>query len=146
MGKLGKWWGGLSSKEKFVIVLILVLLIWVIRNSIQGAVRGAKTNVQGTAEIIALQANGIKQSYSDSYYDTLANKLETAIKGWGTDEQAVYSVFDKLNNNVDFIKLEKAFSVRESQDMREWLKGDLDTEEIKKLNARLKANGITKKI
>lgn len=87
------------------------------------------------------------QSYPDSNYVLLANKLFTAMYGYGTDEEAIYSVFRLMKNDLDVAKLIKAFGVRKSEsswampfnmagegDLAEWLGAELDKDEIKIVN------------
>jgi hypothetical protein len=155
MKGLGNWWGGLTSQQKLVFVLIIIAFIWIVRNAIKGAVRGAEGAVQNVSETAVLQASGIKPSYSDSQYKAMAQKLFDAMDGAGTYDDDVYAVFDKLNNDIDFIKLDKAFGVREasdnlfgaipSEDMRGWIRDDLSAAQIVTLNKRLKANGVSKR-
>ncbi len=156
MKGIANWWGGLTSQQKLVVVLITIAFIWIVRNSIKGAVRGAEGAVQNVSETAVLQANGIQASYTDSQYKAMAEKLFTAMDGPGTYDDDIFSVFDKLNNDIDFIKVDKAFGVREasdnlfgifaSEDLRGWLKDDLSAEQIVTLNKRLKSNGVSKRI
>jgi hypothetical protein len=52
-------------------------------------------------------------SYADSQFFAWANVLEEAMFDWGTNEEAIYNIFNALNNNADFIKLKQAFGMRE---------------------------------
>lgn len=150
------WWKGLTSAQKFTVLLIIVVLVWIIRNSIKGAMSGAANSIQNLSETAVLQANGIKASYSDSTYKSMATKLFDAMDGYGTDEDVIFEQFDKLKNDVDFIKLDKAFGVRtasdnlfgmiEPTDLKGWIRDDLSPAMIANLNARLKSNGVTKRV
>ena len=156
MKSLSNWWNGLTSNQKFFVVVFLIVTIWVLRNAIKGAIQGASDKIQQQSETTMLQAQGIKPSYSDSEYKSMANKLFDAMDGWGTNDDVVFAQFDRLNNDVDFIKLDKAFGVRtasdnmfgliEPQDLRGWIRDDLSSESIATLNQRLKQSGISKRI
>lgn len=156
MKSLTNWWNGLTSNQKFFVVVFLIVTIWVLRNAIKGAIQGASDKVQQQSETAMLQAQGIKPSYSESEYKSMANKLFEAMDGWGTNDDVVFAQFDRLNNDVDFIKLDKAFGVRtasdnmfgliEPQDLRGWIRDDLSSESIATLNQRLKQSGISKRI
>lgn len=156
MKSLSNWWNGLTSNQKFFVVVFLIVTIWVLRNAIKGAIQGASDKIQQQSETTMLQAQGIKPSYSDSEYKSMANKLFDAMDGYGTDDDVVFAQFDRLNNDVDFIKLDKAFGVRtasdnffgliEPTDLRGWIRDDLSSESIATLNQRLKQSGISKRI
>lgn len=156
MQSIFNWWKGLTSAQKFTVLVIIAVLIWILRNSIKGAVSGAANAVQNVSESAMLQANGIKASYPDSTYKSMATKLFDAMDGYGTDEDVIFEQFDKLKNDVDFIKLDKAFGVRtasdnlfgmiEPTDMKGWIRDDLSPALIANLNARLKSNGVTKRL
>ena len=68
---------------------------------------------------------------------------------WGTDEQAIYDVFNQMKTNLDVALLIKAFGKRRlefsTQDMElgGHLSNDLDSSEISKLNDILSSKGIT---
>ena len=63
-------------------------------------------------------------SYSDSQYNNFADAIQTALSGCdftisitafgvlSSDGQSIYNVLKNLNNDVDFLKLQKAFGTR----------------------------------
>jgi len=58
-----------------------------------------------------------KESYPKTQYKNFADAIEKAFNpygfGYGTDEEAIYSVMRKLKTNNDWLLLNKAFGVRE---------------------------------
>jgi hypothetical protein len=62
-------------------------------------------------EIITAQEQK-KLSYPKSAYYSMADAIETAVNGIGTDEQLIYTTFRKLKNDADFLMLKKAFGIR----------------------------------
>jgi len=56
--------------------------------------------------------DGIKPTYTDATYQTMANAIFNAIDGRGTDEKAIYRVFQQIVNNADAAKLVLAFGRR----------------------------------
>ena len=59
------------------------------------------------------QKAGETASYSAATYSQLADKIYTAVMyTWGTDEQAIYDVFNLMKNNIDVANLIKAFGKR----------------------------------
>ena len=148
------FWGGLSSMQKIIAVIIFMVLIWFFYNRFKGALMGAASKIKAGGEIAQLENAGIKPSYSDSTFEKMADDLFEAMDGIGTDTATVFSTFKKLKNDADFIKLNAAFGVRagsdnlfglmEDEDLAGWIKDDLSSTEITKLNGQLKAQGISK--
>lgn len=101
-------------------------------------------------DILDAQKAGQTPSYSSATYSQLADKIYSAVMyTWGTDEQAIYDVFDQMKNNLDVAMLIKAFGKRRlefsTQDLElgAHLSNDLDSSEISKLNNILSSKGIT---
>lgn len=101
--------------------------------------------------------NGMSPTLSSSQLSAMADRIFTALNGYGTDEVAVARVFDQLGNDVDFLGLIKAYGIREISSGK-WspepnLKGsltqalvdELGTPEISIINKGLKMKGITYK-
>ena len=114
---------------------------------------------EGRAVDEEIEKTGTKQTYPASQYYQFANKIQAAGHDIGTDESAIYSVFYKIHTDKDFLLLKKAFGVRpytgdilpydllrNDLNLQGWLSAELNKDEIKKVNAILKKNGITYKI
>lgn len=65
-----------------------------------------------------------------------AQQLYTAMKGPGTDEDAIYSIFMNMTSRGDVLFLIKTFSVRGGLTLVEWITAELNSKE------RIKLNGI----
>lgn len=95
----------------------------------------------------------------------MANALYMAMKGLGTDEQAIEDTFKNIKTNDDFKLLVKEFGVRDGMDLVQWLYDELPTSfgltdyltksplytigrniSIDDLNAILLKNGVTIRI
>lgn len=78
-------------------------------------------------------------SFTPSQMKIFADTLDTAMRGAGTDEQAVLSVFAKMQNDLDILLLIDAFGVRKSgyfgseENLVQWLNGDGMTADVNKL-------------
>lgn len=150
------WWKSLTPGQQLFVVIVIIIVLWIARNAIRGYVEGAQNAIQNVSEEQALNNAGVKGTYTSSQYKAMADTLYSAMDGYGTEEEPIFNTFRKLKNDVDFIKLDDAFGVREATDnlfgltppadMRTWLREDLGEEEIKTLNAKLKSQGITKRI
>ena len=96
------------------------------------------------------QKAGETASYSAATYSQLADKIYAAVMyTWGTDEQAIYDVFNLMKNNIDVANLIKAFGKRrvefstQDQELGAHLSNDLDSSEIAKVNSILASKNIT---
>lgn len=127
-------------------VLALVIIAAIVIYFARPFFKTAKEAVGSRAEQTALQLSGQKKTFGDSEYESMANKIANAINGLGTDEEAIYDVFERLENDLDFVALDKAFGVRDGENMREWIVGDLDSEELQRVNEILSTSGISKRI
>jgi hypothetical protein len=103
-------------------------------------------------DIIDAQKAGQVASYPSGTYSQLADKIYSAVMyTWGTDEQAIYDVFNQMKNNLDVALLIKAFGKRRvefstlDQELGAHLSNDLDSSEITKINNILSSKGINYK-
>lgn len=96
---------------------------------------------------------GQKLSYTIFSYKSLAGMLLNAMGGVGTEEEIIYAVFTKMNNDLDLTELYKQFSthlyivgVRPLYlDLGQWINQELNSKEIAKLNKILADKNITYK-
>lgn len=58
-------------------------------------------------------------------YVNLGNKMYTAMKGAGTDEDMIKSVLSQIKNNDDWQQLVKSFGVKDGDNLITWLRNDL---------------------
>ena len=74
----------------------------------------------------------------------LVAKLKTAFGkyGWGTDEDAVYDVFEALNNRSEVLALVNAFGVYQEHTLGEWMNEELNSEELEHVQNILASKGI----
>lgn len=95
------------------------------------------------------------QTISDSQAEAYASSIFSALNGYGTDEDAIVSVFDKVKNEADVLAISNAFGVREVSsgswnpepnykgDLSGALREDLSDYWVNKLNEVLADKGIT---
>ena len=116
-----------------------------------GSAIGKKLTLSNAdADIKAAQKTGETASYSSATYSQLADEIYAAVMyTWGTDEQAIYDVFNLMKNNIDVAMLIKAFGKRrlefstQDAELGAHLSNDLDSTEIAKVNSILSSKGIT---
>jgi len=110
----------------------------------EGAVDEAKKDEK------KLVAKGVKPTYTEGQYMLFADRIYTAgiDAFFGTDEDAIYSVFGNMKNDLDVNKLIQAFGERRIEfSMRKatlgaFLSSELDSEEMNKINNILSTKGI----
>lgn len=66
-------------------------------------------------ELAQLAQQGIRPTLSDLQFEQMSQTIVTAIDGCGTDEDAIFSVFQQMANEADIRKLITVFGVRYSQ-------------------------------
>lgn len=70
---------------------------------------------------------------------SMVNDIFAALDGLGTDEDKLYSTFNKLRNSADAFALDKAFGFKDKESLGAWIASDGETEEV---NEILKKGGI----
>jgi len=75
-------------------------------------------------EAAKLKLSGMKLSHPKSKYRDLANRLQVAMKGFGTDANTILQVFSNIGNDLDFIELNQAFGTRDDEDLTQWINGE----------------------
>lgn len=66
-------------------------------------------------------------SYDENQYQTFANVLYKAMKGAGTDENAVKDVFSQMLTRSDVLKLISVFGVKDGENLGEWINDDFSS-------------------
>jgi hypothetical protein len=103
-------------------------------------------------DIKKLEEAGQVGTYLDALYIGFADAIYAARQCnnlFGTDEDAMYNVFRKMNNDIDVAKLIKAFGEKRlcfslsSATLGGFLSDDLDEDEIAIINDILKKKKIT---
>lgn len=154
-----EYYQGLPTYAKVVVGIGGVILAYVVYDSIRKNLSGdrAKMRLEGKDaenELRRLAMNGIRPSYPDSQYQVFANKIVVAANDCGTDEPAIFSVFEAMKNEADVQKLVSVFGIRkykgcfssyfgfEERSLGGLLNYELSGSEIKKINDMLAAKKI----
>lgn len=109
-----------------------------------------------TAAVVALQEQnefikqGMRPSFVDSQYKLFADTIYSSGFDvlFGTDEDAIYAVFRRMNNDLDVNKLIVAFGTRRIEfstataSLGGFLTSELDEKEREEINKILKAKNI----
>lgn len=119
-----KWFLKLSLIMKIVVVIVAIVLLVIIYSRLKGFFSTVTTRSELEGKIDKLKSQGEKQNYSDNQYKSWANSLDKAMRGLGTDNDAVMKVFKRMKNELDVININKNFGVRDNENLGEWLYQD----------------------
>ena len=125
----------IAAAGVLAVVVVIVIVIAIIK-----AVRRARDNSYFKDNKKAITKADL--SYNEADYTVFANKLYAAMKGLGTDEDAIFSVFQLMNTESDVRQLINAFGTKKGETLSQWLLGDLSAADIAKINGILAYNGI----
>ena len=112
------------------------------------------------SDLTKMLSSGQKLSHTEGSYNIFASKILQACAGYGTDEDAIYSVMTAMKKDVDFAKLIEVFGRRTipcdswsrpfdncgDGNLIEMLTSELDPQEITKCNSILSKNGVKYRI
>jgi len=104
----------------------------------QEADRVARQVVAGGTEPVTIEQSGIALSpivqrvaLSDKDYDALAEQLREAMKGWGTDEEAIFVALQKLEKDATAItKLKDVYNKKYSVDLEGEIRSEMSGSEL----------------
>lgn len=122
-----------------VIVIIAIVILIVVKY--KGALTDAIKNRQ-LADALNEEIDPDTITLTQTQLNTFASSLYAAMKGWGTDEEKIYSVFRSMGSRSDVLQLIKTYGVKDGENLSEWLYDDLTAKEIDKINNILANNNI----
>ena len=149
MNKFNKFLEDLSKNPMLLIMWIIVfILVCFGIYKLFGFIKDKISEYNATSGF-AVQRNNL--SYSISEFTSMANQLFNAMDGAGTNEDIIFSVFNKIQTKDDYNQLIKSFGVRSSTswtssfsgDLLAWLSDELSSSDVKKLNNILSKIGVS---
>jgi len=102
-----------------------------------------------------LKEQGKSAGITRAQVDQIANKLQTAINGYGTHYNTIYSVLIQIKNEVDLLNVRKAYGIRKvnsgsfnfaddfSGTLDQTMVEELSQSDIQKINLMLAKKGIS---
>jgi len=147
MGKIIEKTEGILSNPKRaiafgIIVLIVVILFFVFKNQITNLIQKIKTKQAENQELNEEISSGGKLTFTENQYILFANKLYDAMKGFGTNFDNVYYVFQQMKTKADVLKLNMVFGVRDGETLSQWLHGEWSIGFVGYVNGILSKKGI----
>ena len=124
-----------------LIVIILLIMFWSkIKSLFEQLINKTALNTELDEYT---EETGERPTLTNAQFNMLANKLYTAMKGVGTDEDTIFAVFGQLRNTADVLKLVAVFGTKDGETLEQWIRGDMSSWEINKLNRLLTNKGIS---
>lgn len=117
-----------------IVLVIVVIVKW---NQLKAWVQKIADKTSLDKEIISEDV-----TFSANQTKTMAAKLYVAMKGWGTDEEAIYSVMRSLQTRSDLLSVIKQYRADYNESLSERLCSELTNRELKKVNTILSEKGI----
>ena len=139
------FWNKLSWEIKVAIGVIAVILVWFYGNKIYKAL----TNPPTSDTTVAVNENNLTYPVGD--YNLLAEHLVSAMFDVGTDEAAIYSVFDNMQTADDLRQLIKSFGQRDYYSfgfpiwkggLVEWLVYEMSASELQPVKDKFNQLGV----
>jgi hypothetical protein len=102
---------------------------------------GQKAELDTTKEAIkTLTATGKKGSLTKVQIDQIANKLQTAFSGYGTDYKAILNALVQVKNDIDLLSIRSAYGIRKissgTLNIAKDFEGTLDQTIIEELSSK----------
>ncbi len=122
-------------------VIAIIVAIVLFRKLVTGKLHDAAVNKKLATQLdeeISTDNITISQQQFNGYASTLYD----AMKGFGTKEDRIYEVFEKMNTRSDVLQLIKTFGVKDSMTLIDWMMDDLSVKEINKINQILVSRQI----
>lgn len=122
-----------------LIVVVIVAIIRISKKFLTSELTAAQQEHINSKEIIESEVTLPKTEMQ-----SLVAKLKTAFGRWGlgTDEDAVYDVFEALNSRSDVLSLINAFGVYKDHTLSEWVTKELSSSELEHVQEILSSKGI----
>lgn len=149
MNRFNKFLEDLSKNPMLLIMWILILIV-----ASFGVYKLIRFIIGKISEYNATSGFNVQKenlTFSISEYNSMANQLFNAMDGAGTNEDIIFSVFNKIQTKDDYNQLIKSFGVRSSTswtssfsgDLLAWLSDELSSSDVKKLNNILSKIGVS---
>lgn len=152
--------GWFNRQQTWLQWVIILVVLGIVATIVFAIIRWAKNQKRKNLfkdDYDNLVAQGQKPSYPQTSYLQMADKIDEAgcpYGYWtacsGTDEEAILSPFNQMNNALDVLLLVKAFGKRTARgttstttyDLGGFLATELDAEKIDEINEILSKRGI----
>ncbi len=117
-----------------IAIIVIILIVIIIASLVFWGKKLLKNLQKETSDVDKKNINYKNLSYDPVTYDQLVWTIRNAIEGWGTDEEAIYSTLEQLQNIDDLYYLIKRYKTLTGKELFYDLNSDLDSSEMRKVN------------
>lgn len=112
--KIGKFVDDIAADPKkgivwAVLIVIIVVLIYFAYKKISEIISGISSDIANRRDNPVSSSN---LTHSGAWYKNAADTLFNAMDGAGTDEDAIYGVFEQIDNQDDWNELVRRYDTR----------------------------------
>ena len=135
-----------TYKSTLIIIAIIIVLALAAWGIVKFTGLGEKINdiiaSKKLDETLDAEISTERVTYSEADADNYVRKLYQAMKGIGTDEDAIYEVMSHMQTRSDVLYLIKKFSVKDGLTLNEWITAELSAKERTHVNMILSTNNV----
>lgn len=137
-----------NPKTKIIVIAVITALIIALGILIYKKLTKVSDNVIDAAANNKLIQEANKSivvsdiTIPQDQFDFYASKLYTSMKGPGTNEKAIYAVFEALTSRSDVMQLIKTYGLKDNMTLVEWINSELNAKELEHLNSILSSKSI----
>lgn len=135
--------GNIAAIGKITIALVVLTIVIILVVVFTKKSRSKEKENKEYEKDLNEDIKGGSVTLSSARAKQIADSIYTAVKGFGTDEEAIYSALMNIKTNADFQYVVQKFGIRDDETMIQWLTGDLSSSERKQCNEILSGNGVT---
>lgn len=134
-----------NDKIKIALTVAVIAIVVFLVYKLAGKIGLVKTREQKEKDK-AVESLTLSEYFNPSYYknksakplgnsiaDSFAKDIRKALKGFGTNEDLIYSTFAKLKNKVNISELADTYNIKYKADLKADIMNDLNDKEKAKL-------------
>ncbi len=125
MKKVAKYWAPLPLKYKAAAIVVVAICAYLLYRKFLKKSEADKIAEQLSDSVNSTPVNKSNLTLTDNDLNVMAAQLYKAMKGAGTDTDTVSNVLSRVKTKDDLNALIRAYGIKDGEDLRLWLKGDL---------------------
>lgn len=116
----------LTDKRLWIVVALLVAALVVLPKIFKGIKEHKDLNqkTSNKVEKYFKTKYGLEATISKNRAKQLADSMESAMSGLGTNKSMLNDIFSEIKNSLDLLYIYKQFGIRQGEDLTGWLNGE----------------------
>jgi len=128
-----------------ILCLIAFLIIWFLWRKLKNSTSDLVQKIKDDKQLSDYMEKSKQElTYSEQEYQSMAEQLYNAMYGYGTKNEVVKEVFEKMNNDADVYKLIMVFGKRQGwpgwgvseETLYEWIDNDYASDYVNEILSR----------